>query len=400
MRLGLGLVLMVGCAKSPAALEIDVSPTSTMMRDMVFSRPARGVALGIEVVDDDGTVVGTHVWTDGSVMRYRSDGTATVGLESYPSLQFPARAWLATAPSSRDDWTLQMGPPSYPTAGAATLILFDAEGVWSTTVSRVAIEGSSHPLNETYRAALDMIVAVDGLTAMQKPKAVLSVLQGPGAAPAEPAERTRPADAKPPAASVAVPQPPEGHHPALLDPALATETAPDRFKVRFETTQGSFVVDIHRDWAPIGVDRFYNLVRIGFYDDTSFFRTIEGFVTQWGLSPYPSVNQVWKEARVDDDPVMATNERGTITFAMSGPNSRTTQLFINYTDGNTKLDTMGFAPFGEVVEGMDVVDGIYKTGEGVPRGTGPSQSLIQSRGDAYLSQFPDIDRIIRTTIEE
>ncbi len=192
----------------------------------------------------------------------------------------------------------------------------------------------------------------------------------------------------------------EGHHPALLDPSQATEKAPDEFKARFETTRGDFVVLVHRDWAPQGADRFYNLVKIGFYEEAGFFRSIEGFMVQFGVSPYPEVSEKWREARIDDDPVKESNKPGRLTFATAGPNTRTTQLFINYKD-NTNLDPMGFAPFGEVVEGMDVVNSLHKTGEGAPRGPGPHQGKLQERGNAYLlEKFPKVDLIKKVTILE
>ncbi len=194
---------------------------------------------------------------------------------------------------------------------------------------------------------------------------------------------------------------PEGHHPALLEPSEATETAPDEYKVKFETTKGDIVVKVHREWAPKGADRFYNLVKIGFYDKAHFFRTIDGFMTQFGISGYPDVASAWKSARLPDDPVKESNTRGRITFATAGPNSRTTQVFINYKDSNKRLDRSGFAPFGEVVEGMDVVDALHKTGEGAPAGPGPAQSAVQARGGAYIeARFPEIDSIEKATILE
>jgi peptidyl-prolyl cis-trans isomerase A (cyclophilin A) len=186
---------------------------------------------------------------------------------------------------------------------------------------------------------------------------------------------------------------------ALLRPREANEQAPARFKVRFETTKGDFVVAVDRAWAPIGTDRFYNLVKLGFYDDVAFFRVIEGFMAQFGMHGDARVMGRWRNAQIKDDPVVESNTRGRITFAKTGaPNSRTTQLFINYGD-NSSLDRMGFAPFGEVVEGMDVVDAIFVIGEGAPRGRGPSQQMIQRRGNAYLrAQFPDLDYIKRARI--
>jgi len=199
------------------------------------------------------------------------------------------------------------------------------------------------------------------------------------------------------AADPATPAPPPA---ALLDPSHATEQAPDTYKVRFETTAGDFVVEVHRAWAPRGADRFYNLVKLGFYDDTAFFRNIDGFMVQFGLNGAPQVNAAWRKARIPDDPVTQANKRGTITFATSGKDSRTTQVFINFSDGNTRLDGMGFSPFGKVVEGMKVVDALYDGyGEGAPRGRGPDQERIQKEGNAYLeASFPKLDRIQKAAL--
>jgi peptidyl-prolyl cis-trans isomerase A (cyclophilin A) len=190
----------------------------------------------------------------------------------------------------------------------------------------------------------------------------------------------------------------------LLDPTSAamTATAPDSYRVRFETTAGDFVVEVRRALSPNGADRFYNLVRNGYYEGVRFFRVIDGFMAQFGMHGDPQVTAAWRAAPIQDDPVAASNARGTVTFAMTGqPNSRTTQVFINYRD-NSNLDAMGFAPFGEVVEGMDVVDQLHSGyGEGAPNGSGPSQAQIQSEGNEYLaSEFPELDYIERATIVE
>lgn len=189
---------------------------------------------------------------------------------------------------------------------------------------------------------------------------------------------------------------PEGANPALTNPNLAKAEAPEQFDVKFTTTEGPFVVRFHRDWSPNGADRVYNLVSIGYYDQIAFFRAIEGFMVQFGISGYPEVNETWREANIPDDPVKKSNTRGMVTFAKSGaPDSRSTQLFINYVDTNAKLDAMGFSPVGEVIEGMDTVDMLYKGyGEGAPRGRGPNQMLIQSKGNTYLKdKFPELDYI-------
>jgi peptidyl-prolyl cis-trans isomerase A (cyclophilin A) len=178
----------------------------------------------------------------------------------------------------------------------------------------------------------------------------------------------------------------------LLDPPHATEQAPDRFRVRFETTKGPFVIEVTRAWAPHGADRFYNLVRVGYYDDVAFFRVIENFMVQFGIHGDPAVNAAWRQARIPDDPVTQSNKRGMVTYAMAGPDTRTTQLFINFRD-NAGLDGQGFSPFGRVVEGLSVVDSLYSGyGEGAPSGMGPEQGRAQGEGNAYLkSRFPKLD---------
>lgn len=179
-----------------------------------------------------------------------------------------------------------------------------------------------------------------------------------------------------------------GSRGSLLNPASLTARAPAVFKAKFTTTAGDFVVEVHRDWAPLGADRFYNLVRSGYFTNAAFFRVVPGFVVQFGLSANPAVNKVWVNAKIKDDPVVQSNKRGNLVFATAGPNTRTTQLFINYAD-NTRLDGMGFASFGTVVEGMDVVDKIYAV-----YGESPRQDLITEQGDAYLkAHFPDIDKV-------
>jgi peptidyl-prolyl cis-trans isomerase A (cyclophilin A) len=180
----------------------------------------------------------------------------------------------------------------------------------------------------------------------------------------------------------------------LRNPAALTEQAPATFKVNFDTSKGPFEVTVHRDWAPNGADRFYNLVKAGFYDDVRFFRVIPGFMAQFGIHGNPAVMTAWRRAPIKDDPVKQSNKRGYVVFATAGPNTRTTQLFINFGD-NAGLDKQGFAPFGQVTKGMDVVDKIYDGyGEGAPRGKGPEQGRIQSEGNAYLTkEFPKLDYI-------
>ena len=170
--------------------------------------------------------------------------------------------------------------------------------------------------------------------------------------------------------------------------------APDKFKVKFETSKGDIVIQVNRDWAPIGADRFHEAVKSGFYDDCRFFRVIPGFMVQFGINGDPKVQSKWRDAMIKDDPVKQSNKRGYVTYAKSGrPNSRTTQLFINY-KANGFLDGQGFAPFGEVVEGMDIVDKINSK-----HGEKPNQGAIQSEGNAYLkAEFPDLDFIKKATI--
>jgi peptidyl-prolyl cis-trans isomerase A (cyclophilin A) len=187
---------------------------------------------------------------------------------------------------------------------------------------------------------------------------------------------------------------------ALLNPAALKEQAPPVYRVDFDTSKGPFVIEVHRDWAPNGADRFYNLVKNGFYDNARFFRVIEGFMVQFGVNGDPKVSAVWKEARIKDDPARISNKRSFVTFATAGPNTRTTQVFISYGD-NSNLDSQGFTPFGQVISGMKVLDSMYSGyGEGAPRGLGPDQSKLQAEGNAYLaSKFGNLDYIKRATIE-
>jgi peptidyl-prolyl cis-trans isomerase A (cyclophilin A) len=176
--------------------------------------------------------------------------------------------------------------------------------------------------------------------------------------------------------------------------------APDIFKARFETSKGSFVIEVHRDWAPQGADRFYYLVKNGFYDDTRFFRAIDGFMVQFGMSGDPKLSSVWRTQYIYDDSVKQSNRRGFVTYAKGGANTRTTQVFINYGDNSRSLDPQGFAPFGQVTDGMDVVDQLYKGyGDAAPRGQGPNQTTIHNQGNTYLDKdFPLLDKTIKATI--
>lgn len=181
--------------------------------------------------------------------------------------------------------------------------------------------------------------------------------------------------------------------------ATPTDVGPATYRARFETSAGTFVVEVQRDWAPQGADRFYDLVKSGYYDGQRFFRVLSGFMAQFGIHGDPKVSASWRERRILDDPVKGSNTRGMVSFATAGPNTRTTQVFINYGD-NSSLDGMGFAPFGRVVEGMEVVDKLFAGyGEGAPRGHGPDQGRIQSEGNAYLEHdFPKLDYVKKATI--
>jgi peptidyl-prolyl cis-trans isomerase A (cyclophilin A) len=230
----------------------------------------------------------------------------------------------------------------------------------------------------------------------------------PPAEPAKPAEAPKPPEpakaAEAPAATIDAAKPPEpakaaegapaGGNAALLDPSKLTAQAPAKFKAKFTTSKGDFVVEVTRASAPLGADRFYNLVKAGFFDNVRFFRVIKGFMVQFGIHGDPAVNAVWRGARLTDDPVEGSNKRGTLTFATAGPDTRTTQLFINFND-NANLDRMGFAPFGKVVSGMNVVDGLYSGyGEGAPAGRGPEQGRMQEQGNPYLEkEFPQLDYV-------
>jgi len=185
----------------------------------------------------------------------------------------------------------------------------------------------------------------------------------------------------------------------LIDPSQLTDRAPASFAVHVTTSQGRFTVLVTRAWSPSGADRFYNLVKHGYYDDVRFFRVIENFVAQFGINGDPIIQRHWREATIPDDtPAGAdrqSNKRGYITFSKTGaPDSRTTQLFINLKD-NAAIDSQGFTPFGQVAIGMEVVDRLYKGyGEGMPRGLGPDQGRIQTEGNAYLIDgFPRLDYI-------
>ncbi|MCW8985483.1 MAG: peptidylprolyl isomerase [Thermoanaerobaculales bacterium] len=190
-------------------------------------------------------------------------------------------------------------------------------------------------------------------------------------------------------------------NPALLDASLATEKAPDLYQVKMETTAGEFIIEVHREWAPRGADRFYNLVRIGYFENVAFFRVLAGFMAQAGFHGNPAVSKVWLNALIKDDPVKQSNSPGTVSFAMRGPDTRSAQIFINYGD-NSYLDESGFSPFGKVVEGMESVEALYSGyGEGEPNGKGPGQGKLYRQGNDYLkAEFPELDYITRASIVE
>jgi len=183
---------------------------------------------------------------------------------------------------------------------------------------------------------------------------------------------------------------------ALMKPAGLKERAPNVFKARFDTTAGIFIIEVHADWAPRGADRFYNLVKNGYYDGCRFFRVVPGFVVQFGINGDAAIQRNWTDATIPDDKVTQGNTRGFVTFAKSSePNSRTTQLFINFAD-NSRLNRQGFAPFGKVTMGMEVVDKIFSV-----YGEKPDQDRIEKEGNAYLTKnFPKLDYIKKATIEQ
>jgi cyclophilin family peptidyl-prolyl cis-trans isomerase len=184
--------------------------------------------------------------------------------------------------------------------------------------------------------------------------------------------------------------------PSLKNPASLTEKAPDTYKVKLDTSAGPVVIEVHRDWAPLGADRFYNLVKNGFYDGVRFFRVIPGFMAQGGMNADPAIQKVWGRANFNDDPVKQSNKRGYVTFAKTNaPNSRSTQFYINYAD-NSALDSQGFAPFGQVTSGMEAVDKFESYG----RNNVPDQGMLTSEGEAYLKRdYPKLTVIKKATIE-
>jgi peptidyl-prolyl cis-trans isomerase A (cyclophilin A) len=180
----------------------------------------------------------------------------------------------------------------------------------------------------------------------------------------------------------------------LSDPSQLTETSPAIYRARFDTSKGPFVIAVHREWAPIGADRFYNLVKNGFYDGTRFFRVRPGFMAQFGLNGDPSIQVAWQRASLRDEPPMKSNTRGYVSFTKENlPNTRFTQIFINSAD-NSYLDEQGFAPFGQVVSGLEIVDKLFSP----PRDNEPDQRRILREGNAYLKEFPQLDFVKKATI--
>ena len=211
-----------------------------------------------------------------------------------------------------------------------------------------------------------------------------------GEKPVTPAKETAPSQAKTPAPTAAA-------NPALRDPSLAAAEAPAKFRAKLETTKGDVIVEVEREWAPHGADRFYNLVKIGYFTDIALFRAVRQFVVQFGMHGDPEINRIWTTSNIPPDPVKQSNTRGYVTFAMAGsPDTRSTQLFFNLTDDNKRLDAMGFAPIGRVIEGMAVVDSFF-----MGYGEAPSQNDITSQGNAYLKRsFPKLDYIKSARIVE
>lgn len=177
--------------------------------------------------------------------------------------------------------------------------------------------------------------------------------------------------------------------------SAAMKAGPPQYKVRMQTTKGDVVILVHRDWSPVGADHFYELTNKGFYNGDYFFRAIKNFIVQWGINGDPNTNKTWSEITIKDDPPRVSNKIGTVVFASAGPNSRTTQVFVNLGDNSASLDPQGFTPFGEVIQGMENVFNLYTGyGDGPPGGTGPSQENVAIDGNPYLEEhFPKLDYI-------
>lgn len=189
--------------------------------------------------------------------------------------------------------------------------------------------------------------------------------------------------------------------PSLANPAQYHERAPQVYTAKFDTSKGPLTIEVHRDWAPLGADRFYNLTKNGYYNDCRFFRVIDSVLAQSGIHGNPSVQLAWNNARIPDEPPKASNKRGYVTLAQAGPDSRTTQFFVNLADNSATFDRRGLAPIGVVVFGMESADRLYSGyGDGAPRGVGPSQSRLAAEGNTYLTKnFPKLDYVKKGTIE-
>lgn len=188
----------------------------------------------------------------------------------------------------------------------------------------------------------------------------------------------------------------------LLHPELFKAKAPELYRVKFTTTKGDFVVEVHRDWSPLGADRFYNLVRSGYFSGDAFYRMDTGVLVQFGINPNPAATAAWSTTPIKDDPMGQHNQPGTVVFAKTGaPNSRTTQIFINLQDNSSQLDALGFGPVGTVTEGLDIVKSFYG-GYGEMKeqgGSGPSQMEYTKQGKAYLDKsFPQLDKIVSAAV--
>jgi peptidyl-prolyl cis-trans isomerase A (cyclophilin A) len=188
--------------------------------------------------------------------------------------------------------------------------------------------------------------------------------------------------------------------PSLKDPVTLNEASPDKYRAKFDTSAGVFVIEVTKEWAPRAATRFYNLVKNGYYDENRFFRVLTGFMAQFGIHGDPAVNAQWRNYRIVDDARKQSNERSYVAFAAGGPNTRTTQIFISLKE-NPALDGAGLVPFGKIVSGMNVVEKLYTSyGDGPPNGKGPEQAKIQAEGNAYLEKnYPKLDYIKKATIE-
>ena len=231
------------------------------------------------------------------------------------------------------------------------------------------------------------------------PALLLALVLGCSSSPPEPEPTPEPTPiAK--ATPKATPAPLAEPAPALLDTDAANAEAPATYTVKLVTNEGDMLIDVTRAWAPNGADRFYNMVKIGYFEDVALFRVIQGFMAQTGIHGHPKVAAAWRQARIEDDPVVESNQPGYVSFATAGPNTRTTQFFFNLAD-NKRLDGMGFAPFGKLRD-METLNKVYAGyGEGAPMGRGPDQGQVQSKGNAYLkARFPDLDYILSASIVE